>query len=218
MGRPSPCQGGAGRDDALNVAYDGFVSRHINRRFSRPIARLLAHTPVTPNQVSLLSLVIAVGSLALFFNDHPLWAGGAVQASSIVDGVDGDLARHKNIATRFGGFFDAILDRYSDVAILGGLTYWSVTFEERLSPEPTAIIGVLAIVGALMISYSRARAEASLGFTFQGLAGNLASRDSRLLIVMIGAILGQGLACLAVIAVLSNSMVLWRLAVARSRS
>ena len=41
-----------------------------------------------------------------------------------------------------------------DVAILGGLTYWSVTFEERLSPEPTAIIGVLAIVGALMISYS----------------------------------------------------------------
>ena len=202
----------------MNVAYDGFVSRHINRRFSRPIARLLAHTPVTPNQISLLSLVIAVGSLALFFNDHPLWAGVAVQASSIVDGVDGDLARHKNIATRFGGFFDAILDRYSDVAILGGLTYWSVTFEERLSPEPTAIIGVLAIVGALMISYSRARAEASLGFIFQGLAGNLASRDSRLLIVMIGAILGQGLACLVVIAVLSNSMVLWRLAVARSRS
>ncbi len=121
------------------------------------------------------------------------------------------------MATRFGGFFDALLDRYSDVAILGGLTYWSVTFEERLSSEPTAIIGVLAIVGALMISYSRARAEASLGFTFQGVAGNLASRDSRLLIVMIGAISGQGLACLALIAVLSNSMVLWRLAVARSR-
>ena len=121
------------------------------------------------------------------------------------------------MATRFGGFFDALLDRYSDVAILGGLTYWSVTFEERLSSESTAIIGVLAIVGALMISYSRARAEASLGFTFQGVAGKLASRDSRLLIVMIGAISGQGLACLALIAVLSNSMVLWRLAVARSR-
>lgn len=122
------------------------------------------------------------------------------------------------MTTRFGGFFDAILDRYSDVAILGGLTYWSVSFEERLSSEAAAIIGVLAIVGALMISYSRARAEVSFGFTFQGVAGNLASRDARLLIVMIGAILGQGLACLAVIAVLSNSMVLWRLAVARSRS
>ena len=100
LGSPSPCQGGSGRDDALNVAYDGFVSRHINRRFSRPIARLLAYTPVTPNQVSLLSFVIALGSLALFLNDHPAWAGGAVQASSIVDGVDGDLARRKNIATR----------------------------------------------------------------------------------------------------------------------
>ena len=202
----------------MSVAHDGFVSRHINRRFSRPIARLLAYTPVTPNQVSLLSFFIALGSLALFLNDHPLWAGVAVQASSIVDGVDGDLARSKGMATRFGGFFDALLDRYSDVVILGGLTYWSVTFEDRLSSESTAIIGVLAIVGALMISYSRARAEASLGFTFRGVAGNLASSDSRLLIVMIGAILSQGLACLAVIAFLSNSMVLWRLAVARRRS
>ena len=202
----------------MNVAFDGFVSRHFNRRLSRPIARLLAYTPATPNQVSLLSFAIALGSLALFLNDYPLWAGIAVQASSIVDGVDGDLARRKNMATPFGGFFDALLDRYSDVAILGGLTYWSVTFEERLSPESTVIIGVLAIVGALMISYSRARAEASLGFNFQGIAGSLASRDSRLLIVMIGAALGQGLATLALIAALSNIMVLWRLAVARSRS
>lgn len=202
----------------MNVAFDGFVSRHFNRRLSRPIARLLVHTPATPNQVSLFSFAIALGSLALFLNDYPLWAGIAVQASSIVDGVDGDLARGKNMATQFGGFFDALLDRYSDVAILGGLTYWSVTFEERLSPESTVIIGVLAIVGALMISYSRARAEASLGFNFQGVAGSLASRDSRLLIVMIGAALGQGLATLALIAALSNIMVLWRLVVARSRS
>ena len=202
----------------MNVAFDGFVSRHLNRRISRPIARLLTHTPATPNQVSLLSFAIALGSLALFLSDYPLWAGIAVQSSSIIDGVDGDLARSKNMATQFGGFFDAILDRYSDVAILGGLTYWSVNFEERLSSESTVIIGVLAIVGAMMISYSRARAEASLGFNFQGVAGNLASRDSRLLIVMIGAVLGQGLVTLALIAALSNSMVLWRLAVARSRS
>ena len=202
----------------MTVAHDGFVSRHLNRRCSRPIAGLLAYTPVTPNQVSLLSLFIALGSLALFLNDHPLWAGAAVHASSIVDGVDGDLARRKRMATRFGGFLDALLDRYSDVAILGGLTYWSITFEGRLSSESTVIIGVLAIVGALMISYSRARAEASLGFTFRGVAGNLASRDARLLIVVIGAVSGQGLACLALIAALSNGVVLWRLAVARSHS
>ena len=69
-----------------------------------------------------------------------------------------------------------------------------------------------------MISYSRAQAEASLGFTFRGLAGNLASRDARLLIVVIGAVSGQGLTCLALIAVLSNGVVFWRLAVARSHS
>ena len=181
------------------------------------MARLLARTPVTPNQVSVASFAIALASLGLFLVGYNLLAGLAAQLSSIVDGVDGDVARLKNMATRFGGFFDAVLDRYADVAILAGLAYWSVVFEGRGSTGLVTVAGLLAIVGSFMISYTRARAEASLGGAFGGLAGWLASRDARLLLIMIGAVLGQALATLVFLATLTNGVVIWRVALARSQ-
>ena len=118
MGGPGPgAESGRGLTPASGPT-EGLVSRHLNRRISRPLARMLARTPVTPNQVSVASFAIALGSMALFLGGHNVWAGLAAQVSSIIDGVDGDLARLKNSATRFGGFFDAVLDRYADVAIL----------------------------------------------------------------------------------------------------
>ena len=76
---------------------------------------------------------------------------------------------------------------------------------------------MLAIVGALMLSYSRARAEASLETEFGGLASALGARDVRLLVVMVGGVIGQGLATLAFLALLSNSVVVWRFAQVRDR-
>ncbi|MCY4576515.1 MAG: CDP-alcohol phosphatidyltransferase family protein [Chloroflexi bacterium] len=195
--------------------HEGFVSRYLNRRFSRPIARALAHTPVTPNQVSFIAFLMAAGAAALFYYDLNIWAGILVQASSIVDGVDGDLARAKNMASRFGGFFDALLDRYADAVILAGLGYWAFKFQAGADQTTVTLLAGVAIVGSLMISYSRARAEATFGQPFEGLPGALASRDLRLFVIMIGAIIGQGVATLAVIGVLTNMVVLWRLGVAR---
>ncbi|MCZ6789078.1 MAG: CDP-alcohol phosphatidyltransferase family protein [Chloroflexi bacterium] len=202
----------------MDVPKDGLVSRYVNRRVSRPMSRWLAKTPATPNQVSVASFVIALGSLGLFASDHSIWAGLAVQASSIVDGVDGDLARLKGMATRFGGFFDAVLDRYADVAILGGLAYWSFEFEDRVPAELLAVVSLLAIAGTFMVSYTRARAEASLGGGFPGLAGSLASRDARLLLITVGAVLGQALVTLILLAGFTNAVVVWRVAQARGRS
>ena len=201
----------------MELQREGLVSRHLNRRLSRPLSRLLARTPATPNQVSLASFTIALASLGLFIGGYNIWGGLAAQLSSVVDGVDGDLARLKNMATRFGGFFDAVLDRYSDVAILGGLAYWAIEYEERASSGFIGVVGLLAIVGALVVSYTRARAEVAVGSSFSGLAGTLASRDVRLLVVMVGAVLGQALATLVLLALLTNGVVLWRVMVARSR-
>ena len=195
--------------------HEGFVSRYLNRRLSRPIARALTITPVTPNQVSLLAFLMSIGAAGLFYADLNIWAGVMVQASSIVDGVDGDLARAKNMASRFGGFFDAVLDRYADAIIIAGLGYWTFTFQEGAERTAVTVLAGAAIVGSLMISYSRARAEATFGHPFEGLPGALASRDLRLLVIMIGAIIGQGIATLAVIGVLTNLVVLWRIGVAR---
>ena len=202
----------------MTQPQEGIVSLYLNRRFSRPLSALLARTPVTPNQVSLASFTIALISLALFIVDFNIWAGLAAQSSSVVDGVDGELARRKNMATQFGGFLDAVLDRYADVAILAGLTYWAIEHEARVATAFVLIAGLLAIAGALIVSYSRARAEASMGITFPGVAGWFASRDARLLLVMIGAVVGQGLVTLAVLALLTNSVVFWRLALVRARS
>ena len=197
---------------------EGLVSRYLNRRLSRPLAALLARTPLTPNHVSFVSFAIALASLWLFFTGYNIWAGVAAQISSIVDGADGDLARIKDMASPFGGFFDAVLDRYADVAILAGLTYWSLEYEARTADSLVLALGLLAIAGSLMISYSRARAEATLGGAFPGLVGSLASRDARLLVVMVGAIVGQGAATLLILAVATNFVVVWRLAVARKGS
>ena len=202
----------------MDVPKDGLVSRYVNRRVSRPMSRWLAKTPATPNQVSVASFVIAMASLGLFVSDHSIWAGLMVQASSIVDGVDGDLARLKGMATRFGGFFDSVLDRYADVAILGGLAYWSLEFEDRGPVELLAAVSLLAVAGTFMVSYTRARAEASLGGGFPGLAGSLASRDARLLLITVGAVLGQALVTLILLAGLTNAVVAWRVAQARGRS
>jgi len=189
---------------------EGLVSAQLNRRFSRPLAKLFARTPLTPNQISFLSFIVAIGSLLLFLTGHNVWAGIAVQTSSVLDGVDGDLARIKNMKSSFGGFLDAILDRYADFAILGGLTFWALQFEARFENMVVVAAGLAATLGSFMISYSRARAEVSFGKPFSGPMGSLVSRDSRLLIVMIGSIVGHGTVTLFFLGAMTNLVVVWR--------
>ena len=199
-----------------NPTTEGLVSAHLNRRFSRPLAKLLARTPITPNQISFLSFIVAIGSLSLFLTGHNVWAGIVAQTSSVLDGVDGDLARIKNMKSSFGGFFDAILDRYSDFAILGGLTFWALQFEPRFENMVVVAAGLAATVGSFMISYSRARAEVSFGGNpFSDLMGSLVSRDARLLIVMIGSIVGHGTVTLIFLGVITNLVVVWHVFAAR---
>jgi phosphatidylglycerophosphate synthase len=192
------------------LVVEGFVSVHINRRFSRPLAKIFARTPITPNQMSFVSLIAAIGALALFMTGHNVLAGIAVQSSSVLDGVDGDLARIKKMMSSFGGFFDAILDRYSDFSILVGLTFWALQFEARFNNMVVVVAGLAAIVGSFMISYSRAKAENSFGKPFPGLMGSIASRDMRLFIVMIGSIVGHGALTLVLLGAMTNLVVVWR--------
>jgi phosphatidylglycerophosphate synthase len=193
--------------------YDGFVSRHLNRRVSRPVARALSHTPVTPNQVSLFSLVVAIGGLVSFINGYPILGGVLAQASSIIDGVDGDLARLTGKSSSFGAFFDAILDRYTDGIILLGLILWTVG---DTSSTLVWVIGFAALAGTYTVTYTRARIDEAHRVMFDRGLTSLASRDVRILIVLIGSVVGQGLGTLLLLAVLTNTMVLARLVSARA--
>jgi len=196
------------------VTYDGIVSRYLNRPLSRPAARALASTPVTPNTVTAFTLLLAcVAGAALAFG----WniAGGiGIQLVSVVDGVDGELARLKNLATRFGEVFDAVTDRYADAVMLAGMTVYAARFESHPHAET---VGILALAGALTVSYSRARIEADLGSEPALASGRmdsvfgLASRDVRSLVAAVGAVAGQCWWTLIVLATISSLTVAWRL-------
>jgi CDP-L-myo-inositol myo-inositolphosphotransferase len=191
--------------------YDGLVSRHLNRRVSRPLARLLARTPATPNQVSIASLGLAVACFGCFASDYYIAGAFLAQASSIADGIDGDLARLKNMTSAYGGFMDAVLDRYADSLILLGLTIWAAGD----SGAYAWIIGFCALAGTFTVTYTRARIDVQAVRLFDRGITSSASRDVRLLIVMVGGLLGQGLLTLVVLAVLTNAVVLLRLLSAR---
>jgi phosphatidylglycerophosphate synthase len=196
------------------VTYDGIVSRYLNRPLSRPVARALRPTPVTPNAVTLFTLALSLVTGALIAAGWEIAGGLLIQAVSVIDGVDGELARLKAMATRFGGVLDAVTDRYADAVMMATMTVYAARFEDLPRPE---VVGVLALGAALSVSYSRARIEASMGAEpSDGLFG-LASRDVRSLVAAIGTVAGQCYWTLVVLAVASALTVAWRLVYLRVR-
>ncbi len=192
----------------METVYDGYISKHINRKMSEPMARLLAKTKVTPNQMTWAAFGIALLSFVSFVLGYNIIAGLLVQLSSIVDGIDGSLARLKGMTSEFGGFLDSVLDRYADILIVLGLTLWSLAHETY---SGIWLAGMLAITGIICISYTRARINPNHRHLFDTGFKSLASRDIRLFLIMLGAVIGQAYFCLVVIAVLTNLVVFYRL-------
>ncbi len=192
----------------METVYDGYISKHINRKVSEPMARLLAKTRVTPNQMTWAAFGIALLSFVSFILGYNIIAGLLAQLSSIVDGIDGSLARLKGMTSEFGGFLDSVLDRYADILIVLGLTFWSLSREAH---SGIWLAGLLAITGIICISYTRARISSNHRHLFDKGFKSLASRDIRLFLTMLGAIIGQAYFCLIVIAVLTNVVVFYRL-------
>jgi CDP-L-myo-inositol myo-inositolphosphotransferase len=192
----------------METVYDGYISKHINRKMSEPMARLLAKTKVTPNQMTWAAFGIALLSFVSFVLGNNIIAGLLVQLSSIVDGIDGSLARLKGMTSEFGGFLDSVLDRYADILIVLGLTLWSLAHETY---SGIWLAGLLAITGITCISYTRARINPNHRHLFDKGFKSLASRDIRLFLIMLGAVIGQAYFCLVAIAVLTNLVVFYRL-------
>ena len=192
----------------METVYDGYISKHVNRKMSEPMARLLAKTKVTPNQMTWAAFGIALLSFISFVLGYNIIAGLLVQLSSIVDGIDGSLARLKGMTSEFGGFLDSVLDRYADILIVLGLTLWSLSHETY---PGIWLAGLLAITGIICVSYTRARINPNHRHLFDTGFKSLASRDIRLFLIMLGAVIGQAYFCLVIIAVLTNVVVFYRL-------
>ena len=196
----------------MDPVYDGFISKHINRKLSEPIARMLARTRLTPNQTTWGAFGIAALSFASFVMGYNILGGILAQLSSIADGIDGSLARLKGMGSAFGSFLDSVLDRYADALIVLGMTLWALSHEGY--PQ-VWLVGFLAIVGTLSVSYTRARIDPEHRLIFDRGLPSIASRDIRLFLIMLGGISGQVYFCLLAIAILTNLVVFYRLGYSR---
>ncbi|MFX0067933.1 MAG: CDP-alcohol phosphatidyltransferase family protein [Promethearchaeota archaeon] len=190
--------------------WDGIISKKINRKFSRPLARFLTKYPkITPNQISVVSFAVGGLSGISFFFYQPILGGILAQLSSIFDGVDGDLAILTDKTSSFGGFLDSVLDRYADFIILFGISC------SILIPFPSwevLLIVFAASFGSLMVSYSRALIESNLKIVFRsGFSGYAANRDVRLFIIMICGILNQIFVALLILAIITNLVIIKRI-------
>ncbi|RUM86968.1 MAG: CDP-alcohol phosphatidyltransferase [Thermodesulfatator sp.] len=128
---------------------DGLVSRLLNRRLSTRLTPYLCDH-LRPNQATILSTLLGLLS-ALVAAFHLSLGAVLYQVHSILDGVDGELARATLSTSRFGGLLDSVLDRYVDFAFLAVL-FW------RWNPRgPDLAAGLLALLGTLMVSYTTER-------------------------------------------------------------
>jgi CDP-L-myo-inositol myo-inositolphosphotransferase len=171
---------------------------------------LAKHTRIAPNHVTIASFTVGGLSGFFFFIYQPIMGGLLAQLSSVLDGVDGDLAVLTGRTSVFGGFLDSLLDRYSDAIILLGMSYAVLSTYGKTTENLLIALG--ALFGSILVSYSRARAESELKVILKGgFSGYAANRDIRLFIIMLGGVLNQVFVSLLVLAVLTNLVVAKRL-------
>jgi CDP-diacylglycerol--glycerol-3-phosphate 3-phosphatidyltransferase len=167
------------------------------------IVRGLALSRIHPNVLTFLGLVINIGAAALLAAGQFRWAGVVIIGAGLFDMVDGRVARETNRVTRFGGFFDSVLDRYSDLALLVGLLVWYGSINRPFYVVLTAV----AMSGCVMVSYTRARAENSIPTCKVGFA----ERPERVVLMIIGALFDHMPPVLWTIAVTANLTVIHRM-------
>jgi CDP-diacylglycerol--glycerol-3-phosphate 3-phosphatidyltransferase len=173
----------------------------------------LALTRISPNVLTFIGLLINTGAAVLFgfANEHNyvrmfFYAGLVIIAAGIFDMVDGRVARQTQQVTVFGAFFDSVIDRYSDVVLFFGL----LVFYARGNRLFYVFLAAFVMITSLMVSYTRARAEALIGKCKVGFM----ERPERVVLIILGALFnrwGVMAPVLWVLAVLSTITVIHRI-------
>lgn len=169
----------------------------------RLIVRGLALSKINPNVLTFLGLVINVVAAAFLAFGHFRIAGFVIIFAGLFDMVDGRVARETNRVTRFGGYFDSVLDRYSDLCLLIGLLVYYGT----INRPSYVVLTAVAMSASVMISYARARAENIIPTCKVGFL----ERPERIVLLILGALFDRMAPVLWVIAVLGNLTVIHRL-------
>src|SRR5882672_11825479 len=155
-----------------------------------PFVKLLIKLGLTPNAVTTIGFVLNIGVAVIFVigaeegNRGDLsyvgWAGALTLFAGLFDMLDGQVARLGNMATAYGALFDSVLDRYSELFLFLGICYYLVAHHYFIG----SLIAFVGLIGSMMVSYTRARAE-GLGIESKG---GLMQRPERVITVSLAAI------------------------------
>jgi len=159
------------------------------RALLAPVVRLAQRVGVTPNRVTVLGFLVVVAASGLVAAGQLLVAAAVVVAGSLLDAVDGALARATGGTSAFGSFLDSTLDRVAEAILLTGI----IAYLLRTSADPLwpVLVTIAALIASFLVSYTRAKAE-SLGLSA---TVGLAPRTERVILIVVGlALAGIGFA------------------------
>jgi CDP-diacylglycerol--glycerol-3-phosphate 3-phosphatidyltransferase len=168
-----------------------------------PVARLLLRARLQPNQLTVLGLVVSLIAAHSFSQGRLRTAALLLALAGLCDFFDGAVARLSGSVSEFGAFLDSVVDRYSDLVVLMGI----VILYERADDFTGLFFTMLAVVGTIMTSYTRARAQ-SVGVACDV---GLLERPERLIILIAGALFGLLLPTVVALALLTNLTALQRI-------
>ena len=160
------------------------------------IVRGFAASGINPNFLTFIGFAINCLAAYLFAYGYFRWAGATIILAGIFDMTDGRVARLSKRVTAFGGFYDSVMDRYSDLCLLIGL----LIYYGRINRYSYVCLVAVAMIGSVMVSYTRARAENLIPTCKVGFL----ERPERVVLIIIGALFDRMAPVLWLIAVLSN--------------
>jgi CDP-diacylglycerol--glycerol-3-phosphate 3-phosphatidyltransferase len=179
------------------------AARKYFRILYEPPARLFSSLGVSPNVITMVGFFLMIVIAVLLAQGYLFWGGILIIIVGLFDAMDGTLARMMGRTSRFGAFLDSTLDRYSEAVIFFGLFIYLSGQNQRLE----MILIYATMVGSLMVSYARARAE-GIGIS---LKDGLFTRFERVFLLVVGLLFNQLTIVLWILAVFSNFTALQRI-------
>ncbi|HUK38612.1 MAG TPA: CDP-alcohol phosphatidyltransferase family protein [Methanomicrobiales archaeon] len=180
-----------------------------------PVGRVFARAGFTPNQISLLSLLLGIAAMLSFAAQSFPLGSVLLLLSAVLDLVDGHVSRIQNTGTRFGAIFDWIVDKYVDTLALLGIGLSGIPILTRLAGVPAAAdagVVMVAIIGSMMNTFIKPVTYAEAGFAerqhgkiedpLEGVG--FFGRPETLLVLIAGGLTGLIWASVVIIAVATN--------------
>ena len=177
----------------------GWIAAPLNQ-----IAQWLEQTGISPNALTLIGFALTLAVAGVLATGQLLLGGVLLIFAALFDTLDGALARLTGKVTIFGAFFDSTMDRYSEAVTLSALVYY---YSLQPDGRVAVLLLVATLVGSLMVSYTRARAE---GLDIECKEGFF-QRTERIVVLILGLVTGWMLPVLAVLVLLTNVTAIQRI-------